>query len=87
MQSLVEDGEDDRLGEADDEQRNTGREHDLAKRQRRNDVSCAGQQFGDEVVLVALEARLRVLIISSAAITETKLAESRTATAPPPTEA
>ena len=88
MQSLVDDGEDHRLREADEEQAEPRRDDDLAKGQCASDVSRSGQKLLDEVVLLAGETRLVDLQQSAAQITTaTKLSESRTATAPPPTDA
>ena len=58
MQSLVDDGEDHRFREANEEQAETGRDDDLAKRQRAGDVPGSGQKLLDEVVLLSGEARL-----------------------------
>ena len=58
MQSLVEDGKDDRFREADEEQAETGRDDDLTKGQCAGDVSRSGQKLLDEVVLLPGETRL-----------------------------
>ena len=81
-------GEDHRLREADEEQAETGRDDDLAKRQRAGDVPRSGQELLDEVVLLTGETRLVDLERQQRQdTTATKLSESRTATAPPPTDA
>ena len=58
MEALVEHCEDHRFGEADEQQAEPRREHDLTERQRRADMTRTCQQLLEEVMLLPLEAWL-----------------------------
>ena len=53
MEALVDDGEDERLGEADDEQADARRQDDLLQRQRREHMTDAGGELREEVMILA----------------------------------